>query len=279
MSDGYRFNPLRFDEFAWQPLSALLRTVFPKARHLTPRYLRWLYGDNPDGRAVGCNAFLGTQLVGHMASIPMVATVEGVRKRVLFLVNGSVHPAHRGQRLQSRISAALFEEAAASGYSFVLGTGNKYSTGPLLTRFQLIRPLDAMVGIGRPRGDRLTQAPSFERLWSEEAMRWRFSNPEGRYWARAGQDPSVLASTGVPGVAAVLHEGTGADLPPPPLHSPLRLWLGLYPMVDWKASTFVSVPQVLRPSPLNLVFRDLTGSNEMPAPDRFVFRAIDFDAY
>ncbi|MGZ8286016.1 MAG: GNAT family N-acetyltransferase [Allosphingosinicella sp.] len=282
MADDYRFELLRHDAREYGRMSDLLRLVFPKARHLTPRYLEWHYGRNPDGRAIGCNAFAGGEMVGHMASIVFPCRVEGEERRGLYMVNGAVHPEHRGRRLQSRISAAMFEEAERLGYALCFGTGNRWSTGPLLTRFEMVRPLDARLGFGLPRRREPDREPSFERIWSDEALRWRMANPEGCYSSvRRGGRRALLSATGLPGVGAILYQGPGReilpDLGPPP--GPLRVWLGLDPGVEWKGSDFLPIPTRLRPSPLNLVFKDLTGGGFFPDPDRIVFRGIDFDAY
>jgi GNAT superfamily N-acetyltransferase len=282
MADEYRFEMLRHDALEYERVSRLLRTVFPKARHLTPRYLEWHYGGSPDGQAVGCNAFAGDELVGHMAAIVFPCRLDGEDRRGMYTVNGAVHPGHRGRRLQSRISAAMFEEAERLGYAFCLATGNRWSTGPLLTRFRMIRPLDARLGLGLPRLRETGVRPSFERIWSEEALRWRKANPEGRYAQVQGSNQSALLSaTGLPGIGAILHQDRRLESPAPrgPAPGPLRLWLGLDPSVDWKGSAFLPIPMRLRPSPLNLVFKDLTGGGFVPDPDRIVFRGVDFDAY
>ncbi|HYE29548.1 MAG TPA: GNAT family N-acetyltransferase [Allosphingosinicella sp.] len=280
MADDYRFEPLEHSRLGYERISDLLRTVFPKARHLTARYLDWHYGGNPDGRAIGCNAFAGGTLVGHMAAIVFPCRLEGEERRGMYMVNGAVHPEHRGRRLQSRISAAMFEQAAGLGYVACLGTGNKWSTGPLLTRFEMLRPLDARIGLGMPRRRDPGPEPSFERIWSEEALRWRLANPEARYrTVGSGDGGAVLAPTGLPGLDSILYQGGGPAGPGPARRAPLRVWLGLDPAVDWSGSAFLSVPRRLRPSPLNLVYRDLTGGGFLPDPDRIVFRGLDFDAF
>jgi ribosomal protein S18 acetylase RimI-like enzyme len=282
MAEEYRFELLEFDARGYGQMSDLLRLVFPKARHLTPRYLEWHYGRNPDGRAIGCNAFVGDKMVGHMASIVFPCRVEGEKRLGMYMVNGAVHPDHRGRRLQSRISDAMFEEAGRLNYAFCFATGNKWSTGPLLTRFKMVRPLDARLGIGLPRRVEQGRERSFERIWSDEALRWRMANPEGRYSAvRNRNQVSILSPTSVAGVGAILYQGEGRESVPDPgtVPGPLRVWLGLDPGIDWKGSAFLPIPMRLRPSPLNLVFRDLTGGGFVPDPERVVFRGIDFDAF
>jgi GNAT superfamily N-acetyltransferase len=281
MAEPYRFEPVEHDARGYERVSKLLQEVFPKARHLTPRYLEWHYGGNPDGQAIGCNAFLGEELVGHMAAIVFPARLEGEQRRGMYTVNGAVHPDHRGRRLQSRISEAMFEEAARLGYAFCLGTGNRWSTGPLLTRFRMLRPLDARIGLGLPRRSEVERPPSLERIWSEEALRWRTANPEACYWTVRGDETAILSATGIPGLGAILHQGPARENRQAPGRAPgpLRLWLGLDPAIEWRRSAFLPIPMRLRPSPLNLVYRDLGGGGFLPDPGRVVFRGVDFDAF
>jgi hypothetical protein len=282
MADGYSFRPIGASDEELERTSRLLRRVFTGATHLTPRYLHWQYAENPDGSAVGCNAYLGGELVGTMAAVPMAGRLDGEARPGLFMLNGAVHADHRGRKLQSRISAAIFEEAASRGFAFCFGTGNKYSTGPLLTRFRMVKPLEARIGVGIPRRRRAGGAPSFERAWSEAAMRWRLANPERAYRVGAINGGSlVTAPSGVPGLDAVLYDGPeswpsdGAR----PAAARLRLWIGLDPENCWDRSRHIAIPKRLRASPLNLVFKDLTGGSYLPDPERVTFRAADFDPY
>lgn len=281
--DGdYRLELLRPDPKALERVSDLLRLVFPKARHLSPDYLAWQYAANPDGEAVAYSAFAGETLVGHLAGMALAARIDGEDRRGLLLINSAVHAGHRRRGLMSRLSEAIFPEGARRGFSFSISTGNRYSSKPLLTRYRPIGLLDARIGLGSPpAGGRLPE-PSFERIWSEEALRWRLANPEGRYSVkRDGEGITVSAATGIPGIGAILYQGPGAvplaDGPAAP--GPLRLWLGRDPGIAWQGSAFLRIPQWLRPSPLNLFFRDLTGGGFVPDPGRLVFRALDFDAY
>ena len=92
---------------------------------------------------------------------------------------------------------------------------------------------------------------------------------------------SVISPSGLPGIGALLYDGADrwgmAEEGTAP--GPARLWLGLDPVVDWRRSAYLPIPALLRPSPLNLVFKDLSGGSLLPEPDRIVFRAIDFDPY
>jgi hypothetical protein len=276
MMSTYRFTLAELTPAEIDATADLLRIVFPHAPHLTSEYLTWMYASNPSGKAVACNAWSGEALVGHMAAVPFHARVEGSETMAMIMQNGAIHPDHRGRRLQSHISAAMFEEGKRRGYAYCLGIGNRYSTGPLLTRFKMLRPLDAQLGIGPLRRRKTQVTPSAASIWSNEAIAWRMANPRGRYSVRNGQ---LLAPTGWPGIGAILHEGLKMPDAGPNPPGPLRLFIGADPGIDFGRSAYFGIPRKLRPSPLNLVWRDLAGGHGPPDPKRFVLRPLDLDVY
>ena len=209
MDDGYRIeftNP--HDPRELERISELLRTVFPKARYLTPRYLAWQYRDNPDGEAVGCNAWYGGEMVGHLATCAMAGRLDGVEKKGQFLLNSAVAAAHRRRRLQSRMSDLMFAESPRRGFDYCMAAGNRWSTKPLLTRLKFLRPLEARIGFGLPARRADAAPPSVERVWSADALAWRLANPEKRYGVeRRDGRLTILADTGVPATSAISYDG------------------------------------------------------------------------
>lgn len=276
-------RPLEHSAAGAREVAELLRQVFPHAAHLTPAYLRWLYEDNPLGRAPGFNMCHQGRLIAHCAGQPLAARVDGQALRGILLVNSAVHPGHVRRNMMRGVTEPLFEAAAAQGYAFAVAVGNARSTLPLLTRFRMVGPLRAMVGAGLPRRRGPGPAPSYEPLWSEASLRWRLANPERRYSTRIREGRAAVTSpSGRRGIGAILYDGDDgwglADAGPRP-HGPLRVWVGLDPAVEWARSPFLPIPERLKPSPLNLVFKDLSGGGLHPDPARVVFRALDFDAW
>jgi GNAT superfamily N-acetyltransferase len=279
----YEFRPLGHSAPEMAAVSHLLRTVFPHARHLSPAYLHWLYVENPEGRALGFNAYHQGELVGHCAGQPFAARVEGHALRGILLVNAAVDPRHVRRNITRRTTDPMFQEAAAQGCAFAVAVGNARSTLPLLTRFTMVGPLRARIGFGLPKRRERHFAPSLERLWGEESLRWRLANPERAYSVRTRNGRTAVTSpAGWPGIGAILYDGDDPGAPPDagsrPV-GPLRAWLGLDPAVEWDRSPFLPVPGPLKPSPLNLMFKDLSGSGLHPDPARVVFRGLDFDAF
>jgi GNAT superfamily N-acetyltransferase len=284
-----QLTSILFDQAAMVQYSALFATCFPDAKHFTPEYLRWLYVDNPDGRAFGFDARANGVLAAHYVCIPAQARIEGRVVRVLLSLNTATHPQFQGQGLFTRLAAMTFDAAAADGYEGVYGVANANSTPGFIRKlgFQLVRPLEALVGVGRIGSIPLDSAetPAFERIWSQSALDWRCANPHnpvarrryGNHWQffAAAFGPLVHSYGEVVPLAGEYPVQSVGSAP----LTPLRLYLGLMPDTLRRSRWYISIPQLLRPSPLNLIYRSLANPGGQLDPSRIHFSFLDFDAY
>lgn len=260
--------------------AALLRAVFPNAHQYSPEYLHWQYAENPDGDVVGYDAYDGDTLAAHYAAQPLVAKMFGKTARGLLSFNTATHPNYQGRGLFTRLASETYQCAKSEGYEFVIGVANANSTPGFVRKlgFQLVAQLEALIGVGgieyRP-----SSGLQFERAWSGEAAAWRTANPARKYFRING---SLLAATGTAGIAAVLSKrevfrGSAASASFRITH-PARAWVGLHPNAAWRGAS-LPVPKRLRPSPLNLIYLDLTGAGKALDPAAVFFETVDFDAY
>jgi GNAT superfamily N-acetyltransferase len=284
-----RFAPVRTDADAMARYGELFKVCFPMTGKFTPRYLAWLYVENPDGRAVGYDAWDGERLAAHYVCIPARAWVEGAEVPVLLSLNTATHPDYQGKGLFTRLAAMTFEAGASQGFDGVYGVANANSTPGFVRKlgFQLVRPLEARIGIGGLRHG--PQAPSselsFERSWSPAALRWRCANPHNPVFMRGGGGKLRFhaAASGHKLPAYAELAAAGIALPAlkqaaPPL-SPLRLFIGLAPDASSSYWNYASIPKRLRPSPLNLIYRSFAPRVAGLDPARIAFSFLDFDAY
>jgi GNAT superfamily N-acetyltransferase len=287
MPDGYEVTPVSIEPATTAHCAALLRLVFPKARHLTTDYLEWEYAKNPAGEVVGFNAWSGPTLAAHYATVPLVARVKGEERRGLLSLNTATHPDHQGKKLFVTLAERTFAFAAEKGYSFVVGVANANSTPGFVKKlgFRLVAPLDAKLGVGWPTRRETNRPISFERVWDGHSLKWRTSNPSARYAIRQRNGTIGIESpTDKPGIRALLGLFDPSVFPAPNESSkiglrPITLSLGLDPAVDWKREPFGAIPRALRPSPLNLIFKSLDGRGGDLSPTEVRFQAIDFDPY
>jgi len=275
----YATRPIETDAASLEAYRALLGTTSaPYERE----YLPWLYRDNPWGQAVGCNAYAGDALAAHYATIPVEATLDGAPARGLLSLNTATHPTHQGKGLFTRLAEQTYARARELGYEFVVGVANANSTPGFVRKlgFQLVTPLDVLVGIGgvAASGD---SGVGFALAWTETALRWRLRRPHARYFATADEPAIVYARAHRLGILAYLTHAPRslvAELPRPRRTQPFRMWIGIDPRLQ-RRGVLAPLPDRLKPSPLNLIFRDLTGKQRRLRRDTTRFTLLDFDAY
>lgn len=284
-----QFQPIRLDPATLAQYCALFDACFPGNDKFTPAYVEWLYRANPDGPAVGFDAWEGERLAAHYVCIPARARVHGAEARVLLSLNTATHPDFQGQGLFTRLAGLTYEAGAASGFDGCYGVANANSTPGFVRKlgFQLVRPLEARVGLGR-----LHSAPaaaeqlSFERIWDENSLAWRCANPHNRvHYRRAGSawqfHAAALGGARVPAYSELPAQALA--LAPPPAGnggaSPLRLFIGLLPDQASNYWNYLSIPQRLRPSPLNLIWRSFAAGGGALDGRAIRFSFLDFDAY
>jgi len=176
-----QFVPIGFDQQTLAEYSALFSACFPSTNKFTPAYIAWLYVRNPDGNAFGFDAREDGVLAAHYVCIPAQARIDGRTVRVLLSLNTATHPRFQGQGLFTKLAAMTFDAAAGAGFEGIYGVANANSTPGFIRKlgFQLVRPLDALVGVGRTGAvDDRARPCAFERLWTTQALDWRCANPD-----------------------------------------------------------------------------------------------------
>lgn len=287
----YEFRPVGVSPNELSAIAGLFQVVWPTLKHLNPNYLRWLYADNPNGTIIGINAWSDNKLAGHYVVVPIQACFYGEPVKAALSLNTAVHPDHQGRGLFTKLAGDTYGLAKQQGIHHVIGVANANSTPGFLRKleFQLISPLNARLLWRSPRRLRSSNANNagWSRVWSDDDLRWRVSNPSIRYTIqyRSGCR-QILSPTHLPGVRAVLKlddatNGTLADCSPLSTGSDigLRLWLGLSAKIEFPSLGGFELPNRLKKSPLNLIVRYLEPGTKPIKSKDVEFEAIDFDAY
>lgn len=281
------FLPVRCDETAYQDYVRLLGDCFPDTDKFKRDYLDWLYHRNPDGQILGFDARDGDHLVAHYVCAPVWAQVgaEGAAVRGLLSLNTATHPDYQGKGLFTKLAELTYAAAAAKGYDCVYGVANANST-PGFTRklkFQLVGSLRACVGVGRLGIEFAHAAPiQFRRIWSKEAIAWRCANPVNPVIAMLGKDRTTFLASALLGGTCMVAAEIDGPMPASDkggFASLLRLFIGRVPTAWQRPALYMDIPEILRPSPLNLIYRSLSGRVVEIDPDAVFLNFLDFDAY
>jgi GNAT superfamily N-acetyltransferase len=284
----YIQKPLAFEEESLRRYCRFLSTHYGKPEQFTYDYLKWQYVDNPAGHAVGFDAFYREELVAHVATIPLKAVIFGKEEKWLLLVNAMTLPEHRRQGVSVGIADNIERTGREHGCTFIIGIANRNSTPAYVKgrQMELSTTLDARLGLGMPaREGSPGEHYDFKVLWDEKGLRWRLKKPGGRYWQKVEKGRSTLfAPSGRLGINTVLGHFPKSDVGEVlPLRAgtgmSLNLWIGKDPAIRWGRSPFIPIPDRLKPSPLNFLFKDLNGQKRSLLNRRIFFQCIDFDAF
>ena len=262
--------------------SALLNATFATDKFNVPA-LAWRYRDNPAGQVIGADAWDGERLAAHYVACPLEARIDGQVVKGLVSLNTATHPDYQGRGLFTKLAEAAYALGASAGYSFVMGVANANSTPGFLRRlaFQDVGRLEAGVLARLPAG--LSDAPvQYRGAWRQDLLAWRLANPDGRYVATRRRGLiSVWAKTHLPFVrcgAFLPDEGQAITTSGTPLAA--TLFIGLEPRMALARQGFLPLPERLRPSPLNLIWRKIgPGAPDALRPDAVAINFLDFDPY
>lgn len=285
----YEFSSLNNSTEEIKKESTLLKLVFKK-KHFTENYLKWQYIENPSGMAIGFNAYSenGT-LAAHYVTQPIIAFLFGRETKGLLSLNTATHINHRGKGLFTELAKRTYAKARELGYEFVIGVANQHSTYGFTSKlgFQQVGQLKAIISI---KGMSVAIYPDekeipkldFIRKWNEDLIQWRVSNPETKYTMRKKKEHfEIYANSGKFAVKVllgtfhqkILSNGNNEEK----IQHPFKLIIGT--SLATKCGFSVNIPGFLRPSTLNLIFKDLTEKNRKISLNNVFFSTIDFDAY
>ena len=288
----FEIRPIDLSPAGMERTCELLRLVYPRATHLTMSYLDRLYNGNPVGPTSGYSAFENGTLIGHYLMIPITSRLFGEEEVGMWPFQLATHPGFRGKGLFTALAEASYAESRDKGYRYVTGVGNAMSTPLFVGKwgFQSVCQLDVKLGVGpAPPGRDGHDGKGggdidFARTWSKDGIAWRLHhNPERYRVVERGHLSYLFGPTGRYGIWAEIgafeREMLPSDLKAFRASNPLRLWIGVDPSRDWSRALYADVPLRFRPSPLNLLFLDLTPQKRRLDPHRVRYDLFDFDAY
>lgn len=272
--EDYTIRQVGVDDKSISEATELLNICFPKSTEIeTFDYIRWEYRDNPAGKIVGFNAYLGDVLAAHYVTMPIYMNINGKKTLGVLSLNTATHPEHRGKRLFTILAEKTYEYAAENGYKFVIGVANANSTHGFIKYlgFKLIGPLTFKVGVGKKLYQRTEY--TYTRYWNKEIIEWRLKNPSYKYY----KNGDMIVSPIKPGFKKLIYHDKDGLVSLNYLHGrPFNLYIGYG--ADLSKGVYSGVPKFVEHSPFNLIFRDLTeGTLPEVTKENILFELIDFD--
>jgi len=275
----YEFIQTGISESKIKEYSLLLSSVFDKSPKYTTKFLKWQYVLNPNGHVVGFDAYADGVLAAHYVTIPVVYIINGVETKGLLSLNTATHPQHQGKGLFTQLANRTYELGKTLGYKFVIGVANQNSTHGFLKKlgFYLISPLDVKIGLGNISVNN-TSDYKLKAFWNAKSIDWRMECPGAHYFLNGSV---VYSETDKPMIFSKitdLPKNISANQLKKKAMLPVKLWIGISKEVKQKGF-FLNLPDKLKPSPLNLIFKDLSGTLPVLKKEDIYFELIDFDAY
>lgn len=290
----------------------LLAEVFGGQRY-SPGYLEWLYRENPDGNEIATDELSNGHCRGHYAVIPQNWSDGSRMARLALSLNTAIGEEFRGKGLFVILAEETYRRAAAKGIVGIVGVANANSTPGFLRRlnFSLVGSMPVRIGLVWPFGRRAhiheaTQAflnsPQMASLcaslvvrdwqvaWNLERLRWRLSAPSISYHIHIAPDcigiTRRILHAGLPFVALLklLPRGEAAQIDVTPIlraaalayRTPFFLYAGWNDAARFRG---VPIPKRLKPSPLNLIYRQLLPGSPPLFSEKRHLEFLDFDAY
>lgn len=232
------------------------------------------YIDNPYGHAISFNAFDGDKMVAHYVCVIKKMLIKGRIVDGILSMATVTHPDYRGRGLFKNLAKMTYDCARDNGYEFVIGVANANSFSGFMKyfSFQFVGQLGFKVGYGnRIKTD---NNKTFVPYWDLDALKWRCSNGYKQMGNTIIGGHGAMSRTLMGCVDETLV--SKINLPQAnPISIKPTLYIGLGGVPQ---GIFINMPKIIKHSPFNLIFMDLTdGKLPKMNKDNVVFQLMDFD--
>ena len=295
----------------------LLRSVFNNEKFATDDYLRWLYLNNPSGKAITIDINDDEGLLGHLAVVPTLFSNETNTSKIGLAIHVAVHKRGRKLGLFRKMAPEIAEKCKELDFGAIIGLANRLATpGWKKSDYEVIAPLPVCLlsalpfwspdTTNHPVTDEFLTSPAFgdllgridftgrsgwEPTWSPEKLRWRLIAPGATYTLHIGPSGAFISTASkVKGMTVAIILKTFPFLNSPSKNAthllraiakfhktPFLIYGGTNR--NFKISG-INIPRKYRPSPLNFIYKKLSDSPVFKSPlELATFEFLDFDAY
>jgi hypothetical protein len=307
------------DENFLKSIKDLLFRVFNSEIYRSVDYVNWQYREAPEGRQISQEIWHEGKCLAHYCVVPQKWSCRerGVVPFALSL-NTAVGAEARGKGVFTTLAESTYNSAISEhGIEAIIGVANANSTPGFLRKlgFKLVAPLPVRMGITipmlpegvrfwsisngqlpedlKPTLDLIAYEPSdaWSRAWSSESLAWRLRSPVRSYNVHADKTGLLISTIdhfhGIPVSILLRHFrldgqqwGSSQRLIKAACAvagTPFFLHAGF---TRTEIGFSIPLPRGLLPSPLNLIYRPLSGDTLSHAEFKInEFEFLDFDAY
>lgn len=301
------------DEHA--PNTGLLAAELPNHRLVDTAYLRWLYDENPFGRAITRQVDEHGVRLAHYAMIPQRYRGPDGVVPAAFSLHAVVRTGTQRKGMFRTLGQEVIDAASAAGWKFATGVCNEKSIGTVVKYLGWKTPGPLPVKLCLPlqrgddvesvavddtfRGERLdalgpdldtSEVRAWTNSYSAEYLRWRLACPHASYAAHVSDDVVAFSTTDVRfGVRAAVilkllpRAGAGSVTADRVIgaacrfhRAPYAVYAGFNAHVRVRG---IQPPRRLQPSPLHLILRSLSPDVDQETLSIDTFEFLDMDAY
>ena len=250
-------------------------------------YLNWLYNKNPDGNYLGIDCFDDKNLIGQVGGIPHEFFYNHEKLKILISINVCVDKNYRGKNLFSEMAKKFEMLARESNFDGIIAIGNKFATPAWIKSISLINcgKLDAFIGLGEINENNISLNKNnykFYSHWDHQKINWRIKNPENKTFIVKNDKKinSVYALTKFPFIKAytplIFFNKEIQQIKNK--NYILQPFIFLGKIFKLKNKTIINVPELLKPSPLNFLYKFFKIKNNLKKNEIF-FSFLDFDIF
>lgn len=240
---------------------------------------KYWYVTNPVGRVISVNAFENDKMVAHYACIPVEWIISGRIVKGIHSMATVTHPDYRGRGLFTLLAQKTYDIAKNEGYEFVAGVANANSYPGFIKHlgFYLIDKLDVKWGWGKVNNS--CNSKSCYGYWNDVRLSWRLNKSVN--YSRCGNCVYGIHKTkiGIKVLVCTFDRQILSNIKLKKSNNflrPFNLYIGIG--ADLSKGYYFNLPQFIKHSPFNLIFKDLTEGN-LPKINKndIMFQLIDFD--
>ena len=275
-----------------EKLSIFLSGIFKKSlnfqlkKSFSVEFLNWLYNENPNGKAIINNVHKDEKIIAHFALVPNTVIFNNKTYKSALTVFTAVDENHRGLHFL-KLGCKSFERAKLEGIRFIIGVANETSSELYVKcfKFKLISPLAVKIGLSKIQ-EKNNLPHKFEILRDKSTIEWRLSNPRFKYQIYKENEKSIIFNNNYKLFKMNMGYIFNKDLDlqnkilSKNTHNlnPFNMWIGLNNNLKNTKMSF-NFPDVLKPSPLNLIVKDLKSEETNLSKEDIKFNLIDYEMY